>query len=202
MGDTGDLPPKAGTLSGVIALTILAAVSLPEDALSAGRSCPPPSEIAVSDFSRGFVQTRHLKGVSAPLVSKGTVSLDGEIIEWHNRSPVDILTTFGPDGITQSVESGDPEPVAAGGGAVPGLGGLPLANVLRGDLSKLDAYFLISTSAAVENGPWVTVLQPRDSGLADILGTIEIRGCTEVETVTLRRATGDYDVIQLVPQGS
>ncbi len=200
MGDPRDFPRKAGTLSGLIALTMLAAVSLPGDAPAAGRSCPVPSEIVVSDFSRGFVQSRHLKGVSAPLVSKGTVSLDGETIEWHNRSPVDILTTFGPDGITQSVEGGDPEPVAAGGGAVPGLGGLPLASVLRGDLSKLDAYFRISTSAEVGSGPWVTVLNPLDSGLADILGTIEIGGCTEVETVTLRRATGDYDVIQLLPQ--
>ncbi len=154
----------------------------------------------ISDFSRDFVQSRYLKGVSTPLVSKGTVSLDRETIEWHSRSPFDILTTFGPDGITQSVEGSDPEPVSVGGGAVPGLAGLPLTSVLRGDLNKLDAYFRISTSVEAGNGPWVAVLDPRDSGLADILGTIEIGGCTEVERVTLRRATGDFDVIQLLPQ--
>jgi len=179
---------------------MLAAVFLPEAAFAAERTCPPPSGIVVSDFSREFVQSRYLKGVSAPLVSKGTVSLDGETIEWHNRSPFDILTTFGPGGVTQSVEGGNPEPVSGGASAVPGLGGLPLASVLRGDLSQLDAYFRISTSVEAGNGPWVAVLDPRDSGLADILGTIEIGGCTEVERVTLRRATGDYDVIQLLPQ--
>lgn len=186
-------------LMALIALMTSAGVSLPGGAVAANRTCPPPNEIAVSDFSRGFVQSRHLKGVSAPLVSKGTVSLSGELIEWHSRSPFDILTTFGPDGITQSVEGGDPEPVSAGGSAIPGLGGLPLTNVLRGDLNELDTYFRISTSVEAENGPWVAVLIPLDGTLADILGTIEIAGCTEVERITLRRATGDYDVIQLLP---
>ncbi len=170
-----------------------------EPSLAAERTCPPPSSLAVSDFSREFVQTRHLKGVSAPLVSRGTVSLDGETIRWHNRSPFDILTTFGPDGITQSVEGGDAEPVSMGGGAVPGLGGLPLASVLRGDLNALNAYFRISTSAGAVDGAWVAVLTPLDGRLADILGTIELRGCDEVERVTLGRSTGDRDVIELSP---
>ena len=77
------------------------------------QTCPPPNEIVVSDFNRAFIQSRHLKGVSAPLVSEGTVSLTDERIVWHNRSPFDILTTFGPDGIKQSVEGGDPEPISA-----------------------------------------------------------------------------------------
>lgn len=179
---------------------MLTAVFLPEAAFAAERTCPAPSEIVVSDFSRDFVQSRYLKGVSAPLVSKGTVSLDGETIEWHNRSPFNILTTFGPDGITQSVEGSDPEPVSGGASAMPGLGGLPLASLLRGDLNQLDAYFRISTSVEAGNGPWVAVMDPRDGALTDILGTIEISGCTEVEGVILRRATGDYDVIQLLPQ--
>lgn len=200
MGNAKNFQGKARAVPGLIALMMLAGVFLPEAAVAANRACPPPSEIAVSDFSREFVQSRYLKGVSAPLVSKGTVSLKGERIEWHNRSPVDILTTFGPDGITQSVEGGDPEPVSTGGGAVPGVGGLPLASILRGNLSALDAYFEISTSMLAGDEPWVAVLNPLDSGLADILGTIEIGGCTEVERVTLRRATGDYDVIQLLPQ--
>ncbi len=182
-----------------LGLIMLAGVVSPGAAFGADRTCPPPSEIVVSDFSREFVQSRHLEGVSAPLVSEGTVSLTGERIVWHNRSPFDILTTFGPDGITQSVEGSDPEPVSMGGGAVPGLGGLPLASVLRGDLNKLGAYFRISTSVQAGNGPWVAILNPLDGRLADILGAIEIEGCAEVERVTLRRPTGDYDVIQLSP---
>lgn len=189
-------------LWGMMALAMamaMAGLALPGAAFAAGRTCPPPREVVVSDFSRGFVQSRHLKGVSAPLVSEGTVSLAGERIVWHNRSPFDIVTTFGPDGMTQSVEGSDPEPVALGGGAVPGLGGLPLTSVLRGDLNKLEAYFRITTSFEAENGPWVAILTPLDERLAEILGAIEMRGCAEVESVTLRRPTGDYDVIQLLP---
>ncbi len=178
---------------------ILAGVFLSGAALAAEPTCPPPNEIVVSDFSRAFVQSRHLEGVSAPLVSEGTVTLAGERILWHNRSPFDILTTFGPNGITQSVEGSDPQPVSAGGGAVPGVGGLPLASVLRGDLNALNAYFAISTSVEAGNGPWVAILVPLDDRLAEILGTIEIRGCTEVERVTLRRPAGDYDVIEMAP---
>lgn len=153
-----------------------------------------------SDFSREFVQERHLEGVSAPLVSKGTVSLKGERMEWHSRSPFDIRTSFGPDGITQSVDGGDPQPLAAGGGAVPGIGGLPLVSILRGDLRKLDKYFRVSTKTKPDGGPWVAVLQPLDAELAAILGTVEIDGCTEVDSVTLRRPGGDFDVIQLLPR--
>lgn len=193
-GKTGAVPVR-----GALGLLMLAGVLTPGAAHAADRTCPPPNEIVVNDFSREFIQSRHLKGVSAPLVSEGTVSLAGERILWHNRSPFDILTTFGPDGITQSVEGSDPEPVSTGGGAVPGLGGLPLASVLRGDLNKLGAYFRISTSVEAGNGPWVAVLSPLDRWLADILGTVEMRGCAEVERVILRRPAGDYDVIELLP---
>jgi hypothetical protein len=183
----------------LLGLTLQAVVAMPGTGRAGEQACPPPDEIHVGEFSRDFVQTRHLQGLSAPIVSTGTVSLSGDRVVWHNLSPFDIRTTIGPEGVTQSVEGGEPQAINAFGSAGPLVGGLPLTDVLRGDLGKLETFFRVTTSIDAAGGRWTGTLVPHDERLAEILGTIEVSGCTEVESITLRRPAGDYDVIRLSP---
>jgi hypothetical protein len=183
----------------LLGLTLQAVVAMPVTGRAGDRTCPPPHEIRVGEFSRDFVQTRHLEGLSAPIVSTGTVTLSGDRVVWHNLSPFDIRTTFGPEGVTQSVEGSEPQAINAYGNAGPLVGGLPLTDVLRGDLGKLETLFRVTTSSDAAGGHWTGILVPHDERLAEILGIIEVSGCTEVESITLRRPAGDYDVIRLSP---
>jgi len=186
----------------LLGLTLQAVVAMPEIGRAGERACPPPQEIQVGEFNRDFVQTRHLEGLSAPIVSTGTVSLSGDRVVWHSLSPFDIRTTFGPDGTTQSVEGGEPQAIDATGSAGPLVGGLPLTDVLRGDLGKLETFFRVTTSFDAAEGHWTGTLVPHDERLAEIIGTIEVSGCTEVESITLRRPAGDFDVIRLSPSAA
>lgn len=182
-----------------LGLTLPAVVAMPVTGRAGDRTCPSPDEIHVGEFSRDFVQTRHLEGLSAPIVSTGTVTLSEDHVVWHNLSPFDIRTTFGPEGVMQSVEGGEPQAINTYGSAGSLVGGLPLTDVLRGDLGKLETLFRVTTSFDAAGGRWTGTLVPHDERLAEILGTIEVSGCTEVESITLRRPGGDYDVIRLSP---
>ncbi len=183
----------------LLGLTLQAVVAMPVAVRAGDQACPPPDEIHVTEFTRDFVQTRHLKGLSVPIVSTGTVSLSGDRVVWHNLSPFDIRTTFGPEGVTQSVEGGEPQAINAFGSAGPLPGGLPLTDVLRGNLGELEAFFRVTTSFDAAGGRWTGTLVPHDERLAEILGAIEVSGCAELESITLRRQAGDYDVIRLSP---
>lgn len=146
-----------------------------------------------------FTQTRHLSGVRAPLVSRGTATIAAERVDWRVTSPLSILTTITPSGITQTVEGGRPQRVSAQGGGDAFLSSAGLFDLLVGDFSALNTYYNLARGAPAAGGAWTVVLTPRSEAMTRFVSTIEVAGCMRVETVEVRQANGDRMEIALSP---
>ena len=144
-----------------------------------------------------FTQTRHLVGVRAPLVSQGVVTISANQVQWHVTQPVDIVTIIGPTGMTQSVEGGPAQPLAAGSGDA-FLSSSGLRAVLNGDFSSARTQYDITRLPAGADGAWNIRLRPRAGALARFIAAIDVRGCAEVARVSVRQVSGDWMDIDIV----
>lgn len=149
----------------------------------------------------GFTQTRHLNGVRAPLVSRGTATIAQSRVDWRVTDPIDILTTISSTGITQSVENGPPQRVAMQGAGDAFLTSAGLFDLLAGNFAALNTHYTVVRAASGANGAWRMRLTPRAAGLAQVVSYIEVAGCERVQNVEVRQANDDWMSIALAPIG-
>jgi Outer membrane lipoprotein carrier protein LolA-like len=162
-------------------------------------ACVDPARMQVEAGAASFVQTRHLSGVRAALVSRGRATIEAAQVDWHVTDPMDIRTTITPGAITQSVENGPPQRVGPQGGGDAFLSSAGLFNLLTGDVRALDAHYTVARSPDAANGAWRLRLTPRSAQMAQFISHIEIGGCERVERVEVRQANGDWMEIALGP---
>ena len=161
--------------------------------------CIEPNALPVEYGVMSFTQTRHLNGVRAPLVSRGQAVIAVERVDWRVTSPLSILTTITPTGITQTVEGGRPQRVSPQGGGDSFLSSAGLFNLLVGDFTSLNTHYTIARGAPGAGGAWTLVLTPRAAAMSRFVSAIEVGGCTRVESVEVRQANGDRMEIALTP---
>lgn len=164
-------------------------------------ACIDPNNIRVEYGAMSFTQTRHLNGVSRPLVARGRATIAAERVDWHVTTPVNALTTITSTGITQSIDGGPPQRVNAQGGDA-FLSSAGLFDMLVGNFEALEQHYTIARGAARADGDWNIRLTPRAQGLSRFLSHIEVAGCERVEQVEVRQANGDWMEISLSPPGS
>jgi hypothetical protein len=189
LGHAADLAGKACAL--LAALFLIAA--------PAHAACVDPGSLRVEYGSMAFTQTRHLSGVRAPLVSRGQVTVARERVDWHVAQPLNIRTTITPAGITQSIDNAPPERITPQGGSDAFFSSAGLMDLLAGNLSALDAHYVVARGAPKADGSWSMRLTPRAQGLARFVSHIEVAGCERIRSVELRQANGDRMVIALAP---
>lgn len=153
------------------------------------QTCLDPSDLAGQNGARDFTQTRELTGVPAPLRSSGHVAFSDEEIVWTVTSPLTIVTRVAPDGMTQSIEGGDPEPVGAGGADNPLLNDSGLLDLLRGDLSRLDERYDVVREA--DDAGWTLKLTPKLADMAEFVSGVTIKGCMAVDAIRVDQSNGD-----------
>jgi hypothetical protein len=161
-------------------------------------ACPDPFATPVAYGAATFVQTRHLAGVRAPLVSRGRAVIAANRVEWRVMDPVEVVTTITADGVAQSV--GGAAPTALGGQGAGFVSTTGLVDLLRGDFAALRTHYLVARSARAD-GAWIVRLTPRAESLARFVSRIEVRGCEAVREVDVRQANGDRMAIALTPIG-
>ena len=162
---------------------------------AAHATCADPFSLRPPAGSVAFTQTRHLNGVANPLVSRGQARVQNQIINWHVTTPVDILTTIGPNGVTQSVEGGPAQNVGPEGAGF--LSGSGLGAVFSGDFNAARAqYDIVNTPGA--NG-WTLRLTPRSEQMRRAIAGIDIGGCSAIDSVSVRQASGDRTDIRFAP---
>jgi len=115
--------------------------------------CIEPNALPVEYGAMSFTQTRHLNGVRAPLVSRGQAVIAAERVDWRVTSPLSILTTITPTGITQTVEGGRPQRVSPQGGGDSFLSSAGLFNLLVGDFTSLNTHYTIARGAPGAGAP-------------------------------------------------
>jgi hypothetical protein len=159
--------------------------------------CVAPEVVARMETEQAFVQTRVLAGVPRPLVSRGVVRMDGDSVIWSVTDPFDIVTRVGPSGITQAIEGGPPEPVGAVGDNNPFFRDTGLVDLVRGQLSGLEARYSVKRAKRVGPDGWRLELTPRAASISGYISRIDIEGCTAVDAIAVRQSSGDVIEIQL-----
>lgn len=152
--------------------------------------CPAPEAISPVTEAQSFTQTRILSGVDRPLVSRGSVLITPEAVEWTVTDPVEVRTRMTEDGIFQSVMGGPEEPVQAGGAANPIVSDSGLIALLRGDFTAVDTYYDTQQST-LEDGDWQVFLAPKSDSMSAYVTDITVTGCQAIETIRLRQTNGD-----------
>ena len=153
------------------------------------QDCIDPTELAGQDGEREFTQSRHLNGVPRPLTSSGVVSFSDEEIIWSVTTPLTIVTRIAPEGMTQSIEGSNPEPIGAGGANNPLLSDSGLLDLIRGDLSQLDQRYDIVR--ADDDAGWSLDLTPKQDEMGEYVDRISISGCSAVDVISVFQSNAD-----------
>ena len=139
---------------------------------------------------QNFVQTRQFKGVAKPLVSSGTIELESDSVVWTVTEPVGVVTTINKDGIFQSIEGSAPERISGSQSSVPLVDQSGLFDLLKGDLSRIDEYYVVTTGADTQSG-WAIALTPRNADMKKFVDTIKVDGCNRVSEIRIEQSSGD-----------
>ncbi len=159
--------------------------------------CVAPEKLALVRGEHAFTQTRTLKGVKRPLVSSGTLEAKADGVVWKVTKPIEIVTRITSTGVTQSIDGGPDEPIGAAGANNPFFSETGLVDLLRGDLSKLDARYKVDRSTRARPEGWKLALAPKSASVTPYISSIAIEGCTRVESVAVSQANGDMMRIDL-----
>ncbi len=180
---------KAGALS-VIAVGLLAASG------SAAAPCPPPGQLKPSNVHQRFVQERKFAAMPRPLVSEGTLAIEGDKIVWSTTNPFRVRMTMSGTGMTQSIEDGPDEPMNMAGDVSAVVVRVTSA-LVRARWSELSSFFTVS-QASLPGGTWRVILDPKAGSFAALLGKVEVTGCEGVTRVDIARANGDRETIRFL----
>jgi hypothetical protein len=184
-----------------IFLPILVALALAAPAMA---ECAKPEALARFAGKQPFVQTRTLKGMSRPLKSTGEVEVTKDSAIWRVLTPMAITTRISPAGITQSVDGGPEQPMGPSAGANPFLNETGLLDLLKGDLSRMDARYEVAREARAKPEGWKLNLKPKSAQLSPYVSAVRVEGCKRVEAIAVDQANGDSIRIELTgaPGGS
>lgn len=191
MGNTAGLARKAGAIFGLSCAVLIGA----QDTAFA-RVCPKPEALRIDALASEFTQEKFLQGRDAPLISTGRFKVADDTVVWHMTEPFDVETVISPEGITQSIDGAPAEAVAPGAAQFGARIATSMASLMRGRWDELNSVFKVVVLPTSWKENWVVTLTPLDERLSNILGEITVRGCRDVETVSIVRGEGDREIIR------
>jgi hypothetical protein len=201
MGFAADLARQAFALA--LAGGLAAGLSVAAEAQGSAQgkgACADPEKAGAMMGGRDFVQTRHLSGLAAPLVSHGHVVVSRDRVDWNVEDPLSIHTAITAKGITQSVDGGPYEPLGSASQQA-WISGAGLFDLLVGNFEGVKAVFKIETIASGSDG-WKLRLTPLAQGFASVVSEIDVSGCKAIDGVEVHQTGGDVMEIELSPPAS
>ncbi|KFZ30852.1 hypothetical protein IDSA_07160 [Pseudidiomarina salinarum] len=130
-----------------------------------------------------FEQTRTIQGLPRPLISKGTLNISEDNIEWRTTHPVQQLLVVSAEGIVDKHSDTN----FRGSEIIARL----LMAVLSGDVKKIERNFYYAIRQ-----PCIE-LKPRNESVARFIQSIESCGSPKLDTIRLKEPAGNSSVIQL-----
>lgn len=177
---------------GTVIFAALAAFSVLGAAHAQAQSqCVKPEALGPLATKRAFVQTRRLKDIAKPLVSRGMAEPIADGVLWRVTEPVEIVTRITPKGVFQSVEGGPEETVASAASNDPFLADTGLVQLLRGDLQQVESRYESRRSARAGKTGWRMDLTPKSEALRKFISSVTVEGCATLDHVGLTQANGD-----------
>ncbi len=142
-----------------------------------------------------FTQTKSLKALSRPLVSRGRmVFVSGTGVLWQITSPFPSRILFKAEAVIRWGDDGVPK--RTGFGRFPQFRALSdvFLAVFAGDTSRLETTFDASATVGTDN--WTLALKPRDKDFAARISDIDVSGGRYVEELRITEGQGDRTVIR------
>jgi hypothetical protein len=174
------------------ALALVVSASMAPSAVA--ESCPAPDQIHVDGVDKAFSQERTLNGVDHPLKSSGRLKVTKDQIDWHMTEPFEVDTAITPQGITQSVDGGAPQPAGDVAGLGPQIAKL-LAGLMQGRWTELESLFQVEKKPGEAGKPWAVSLDTIDPMLKKAVSRIDVQGCTDVTAIDIQHPNGDHERI-------
>ena len=146
-----------------------------------------------------FIQRKHLRALSRPLVSKGRlVFISGRGLLWQVRQPIASKVLLDERGLVRWNEDGTTERLDLG--QVPVFRALTnvFLGVFSGDLKGLEDAFQVGIETGTESAPsgWRLDLVPREPDLAAMIARIGVLGNRYVDALSIHERHGDRMDIQ------
>ncbi len=143
--------------------------------------------LAVAEVTRGkFIQLRHLKVLSRPLISRGNFVFHRQSgVRWAVIEPFPSVMIANASGVSWQGEQA--QPLTAGFGQL-------LRALLTLDVEQLQRNFEISGDP--DGDEWRLVLTPRNQQWKKAIAEIQLRGSEYVSRVDVQEAKGDSVRVQ------
>lgn len=189
----------------IIVLLVLAATLLCAPLASAAETTDISLAAVMAAFAKtkaskaAFVEEKHVSFVSTPLVSEGTLSYDGDILEKHVLSPDEELMRIEGDRLSISKGRGS-NPTEVSLSDYPALDVFitALRATLNGDLPKLESVFDIHFTSEAQS--WQFRLTPKQAEIRNVLTSAEFTGSgTRIAQLDVLERNGDRTIIKLRP---
>jgi len=167
------------------------------------------NQAAYSDF----VQTKTIKTLSRPLVSKGQIWVGpNEELVWQLIMPIKSTMVLHQDGVRQ-YNKHDELQSEQNHAVIAELSKVFLA-LLAGNMQQLQSMLSFqlfcggngelqkakSVTDASENSTWKLVLKPKTKNISELMTEIVVSGASRVETIRFTETRGDSTEIHLTPK--
>jgi len=160
-----------------------------------------------------FVQTKTIKALSRPLVSKGQIWVGpNEELVWQLVMPIKSTMVLHQEGVRQ-YNKHDELQSEQNHAVIAELSKVFLA-LLAGDMQQLQSMFSFqflcggkdesqkanSVSDAIENSAWELILKPKVKNISELMTEIVVSGADRVDIIRFTETRGDSTQIQLTPK--
>ncbi|TQV87857.1 LolA family protein [Aliikangiella coralliicola] len=151
-------------------------------------------KIAKSELHSDFIQTKEIKALSRPLISRGKIWLSpSNKLIWQVSSPLKSTMVIGAGEMYQFDKNDLPVEIPPN--AIANEISTLFFNLLSGNLESLKSHFTI-TKQCNEMG-WSIKLSPIKNEFSKLLKTIELTGQVHIESILFEESRGDLTKIRL-----
>ncbi len=155
------------------------------------------AQLGSNEFVRGgFIQERHLKNFSQPLVSKGVFSYwQKEGVYWEVQKPFFRAVTYGRGNTIHWLPNGKPAQVVKAD-VIQKLVSRVILAMLSADLDLLSGQFSVDIQSYPES--WGMVLRPKLKAVAQAIQRVDIYGADYLQKIDLISTNGDKTIITFI----
>lgn len=142
-----------------------------------------------------FTQTKSLRALQRPLISKGRVVFAAEKgVLWQVREPFPTQVLIKQDALIRWNEAGEPQRLGFAQSPIFSALARVFLAVFNGDMDPLTQDFAIESR--VDGGGWTLALTPRDRSFAEIIARLHATGGRSIRELQILEGRGDRTQIE------
>jgi len=139
---------------------------------------------SLKEANASFRQERYIASLSRPLVSRGSVHIDGEgTLFWEQKHPFPVLIKMMPEAIEETVADSPPQRITERQNPYLVAFSQAFVSLFAGETQQLSTLFKLEP-VQTDSG-WHIQLTPKDENVKRVINTINILGAQKVEQIQI-----------------